>query len=60
VGSPSTWGFPQFRNYMPSEDALVVTCLKEAGAVIIGKANFPVAALEREFGGFVPPPMSSL
>jgi amidase len=42
VGSPSTWGFPQFANYIPAEDALVVSRLKQAGAVIIGKTNIPV------------------
>lgn len=42
VGTPSTWGFPQFKDYMPAEDALVVSRLKQAGAVIIGKTNIPV------------------
>jgi amidase len=42
VGTPSTWGFPQFRDFMPTEDALVVSRLKQAGAVIIGKTNIPV------------------
>src|ERR1700739_62225 len=42
VGSPSTWGFPQFANYMPAEEALVVSRLKQAGAVIIGKTNIPM------------------
>src|SRR5262245_25604814 len=37
VGLPTTWGFPQFRDCMPTEDALVVARLKAAGAVIIGK-----------------------
>src|SRR5215469_13662610 len=42
AGTPSTWGFPQFKDYMPAEDALVVSRLKQAGAVIIGKTNIPV------------------
>jgi amidase len=42
VGSPSTWGFPQFGDFMPTEDALVISRLKQAGAVIIGKTNIPV------------------
>jgi amidase len=42
AGLPSTWGFPQFRDFVPSEDALIVSRLKEAGAVVIGKTNIPV------------------
>jgi len=42
VGLPSTWGFPQFRNFLPKDDALVVTRLKQAGAVIVGKTNIPI------------------
>jgi len=42
TGTPSTWGFSQFKDYMPAEDALVVSRLKAAGAVIIGKTNIPM------------------
>jgi len=42
IGLPTTWGYPRFKDFMPTEDALVVSRLKEAGAVIIGKTNIPV------------------
>jgi amidase len=40
---PTTWGIPDFKDWRPSEDAVVVKRLKAAGAVIIGKTNVPVA-----------------
>ncbi|MET4476446.1 amidase [Bradyrhizobium sp. F1.13.3] len=42
AGMPTTWGFPHFRDFQPAEDALVVSRLKAAGAVIIGKTNIPI------------------
>jgi amidase len=42
-GLPTTWGFPQSRDFMPDEDALVVSRLKSAGAVMLGKTNVPTA-----------------
>jgi amidase len=42
AGLPTTWGYPEFRDFVPSEDALVATRLKEAGAVVIGKTNIPL------------------
>ena len=42
AGLPTTWGFPQFRDFQPAEDALVVSRLKAAGAIVIGKTNIPI------------------
>jgi len=42
AGLPTTWGFPQFRDFQPAEDALLVARLKAAGAIIIGKTNIPI------------------
>jgi amidase len=40
---PTTWGFPQFKDWRPDADALAVQRLKAAGAIIIGKTNVPVS-----------------
>jgi amidase len=42
AGLPSTWGFEMFKDYVAQRDATVVTRLKAAGAVILGKTNVPV------------------
>ncbi len=42
VGLPTTWGMPQYRNFAPAEDAVQVSRLKAAGAVVLGKTNVPV------------------
>jgi amidase len=42
AGLPTTWGHPQFRDWRPDADALSVTRLKAAGAVILGKTNVPL------------------
>jgi amidase len=41
VGLPTTWGMPENAGYMPKEDAAVVSRVKAAGAVILGKTNVP-------------------
>ncbi|WP_367130605.1 MULTISPECIES: amidase [Streptomyces] len=42
TGLPTTWGMPQHRDYVPAEDAVQVSRLKAAGAVVLGKTNVPV------------------
>jgi amidase len=42
AGLPTTWGYPEFRDFVPTEDALVVSRLKSAGAIVIGKTNVPL------------------
>ncbi|MGK2865764.1 MAG: amidase [Mycobacterium sp.] len=41
VGLPTTWGIPQYRDFAPAEDAIQVSRLKAAGAVLLGKTNVP-------------------
>ncbi|OBB15274.1 amidase [Mycolicibacterium setense] len=41
AGLPTTWGIPQHREFMPAEDAVQVSRLKAAGAVVLGKTNVP-------------------
>src|SRR5207248_8490035 len=43
AGLPTTWGIPAFKGWQPMQDALAVTRLKAAGAVILGKTNIPLA-----------------
>jgi amidase len=50
AGLPTTWGFPQFRDFVPAKDALAVSRLKQAGAIIIGKTNIPKGL--REFQSY--------
>jgi amidase len=42
AGLPTTWGMPAHRNYMPAEDAVQVSRLKAAGAVVLAKTNVPL------------------
>lgn len=41
AGLPTTWGMPRHANYVPTEDAVQVSRLKAAGAVVLGKTNVP-------------------
>jgi amidase len=43
AGLPTTWGFPAQKDFRPPEDALSITRVKDAGGVILGKTNVPVA-----------------
>jgi amidase len=43
AGMPATGGMPEFRDRVPERDAPLVTSLKQAGAVILGKTNIPYA-----------------
>jgi amidase len=42
AGLPTTWGMPPHRNYVPAEDAVQVSRLRAAGAVVLGKTNVPL------------------
>ncbi|MFD4404706.1 amidase [Nocardia sp. NPDC058499] len=42
AGLPTTWGMPAQRDHVPAEDAVQVSRLKAAGAVVLGKTNVPV------------------
>ncbi|WP_026361439.1 amidase [Amycolatopsis nigrescens] len=42
AGLPTTWGMSQHRDYLPAEDAVQVSRLKAAGAVLLGKTNVPL------------------
>jgi len=42
AGLPTTWGMPAFKDYVPAEDAVQVSRLRTAGAVVLGKTNVPL------------------
>jgi len=42
AGLPTTWGIPRFKDFVAQEDALIVSRVKAAGAVIVGKTNVPI------------------
>ncbi|MEV6252583.1 MULTISPECIES: amidase [unclassified Nocardia] len=43
AGLPTTWGFPDAKDWQPAEDAALVTRVKGVGGVVIGKTNVPRA-----------------
>jgi amidase len=43
AGLPTTWGFEKFRDNLATTNAITVQRLLDAGAVIYGKTNVPVA-----------------
>jgi len=40
-GLPTTWGLAPFKGWTPKSEAVGVTRLKDAGAVVLGKTNIP-------------------
>jgi amidase len=42
AGLPTTWGMPLHRDHVPAEDAVQVSRLGDAGAVVLGKTNVPL------------------
>jgi len=48
VGMHSTWGSPMFKDYVSPRNADVVQPLVDAGAVIFGKTNIPLWALDSQ------------
>lgn len=42
-GLPTTWGFEEYADWKADADSVVVSRLKKAGAIILGKTNVPVA-----------------
>jgi amidase len=42
AGLPTTWGIPAHKDFVPPEDALSVSRVKQAGGVILGKTNVPL------------------
>ncbi|WP_104479046.1 amidase [Actinokineospora auranticolor] len=42
AGLPTTWGMPRYRDFVPTADAVQVSRLRDAGAVVLGKTNVPL------------------
>jgi amidase len=42
AGLPTTWGNPAQKDFVPAEDALPISRVKDAGGVILAKTNVPI------------------
>ena len=42
AGLPTTWGFPEYRDFVPTEDFLPVARVRAAGGIVLGKTNIPL------------------
>ena len=42
AGTPTTWGLPDLKDNVAAKDALAITRLQGAGAVVFGKTNVPL------------------
>ena len=42
AGLPTTWGFLPQKDFSPTQDALTISRVRDAGGVILGKTNVPV------------------
>ncbi|UFZ01640.1 amidase [Bradyrhizobium ontarionense] len=42
AGLPTTWGNPQHKDFIATEDALAVIRVKDAGGIVLGKTNVPL------------------
>ena len=47
-GSRTTAGYLPLQDYIPDSDAVAVTLLKDAGAIIIGRTNTPTLAMDMQ------------
>src|SRR5215470_5761283 len=47
-GIRTTYGSPLYKDYIPTEDDLIVTRLRSAGAITIGKSNTPEFGRDRK------------
>ena len=55
VGTKTTINYPPLKNYIATEDSIIVQRLKSAGAVILGKTNVPTLLSDSQtFGPLYP------
>jgi amidase len=48
AGLATTWGIPQFKDFVAKDDALIVARLKSAGAIVVGKTNVPIVLADMQ------------